>query len=84
MGAGTIMVTRALAEAGHPEVILIRGADFYYFLFDNVASRQNGDRLVQETSIVRSPRFDAVPVDRLVVEGIDFARRVKAATMRSD
>jgi hypothetical protein len=84
MGAGTIMVSRALAEAGHPEVTLICGADFYYFLFDNMAKRQSGEAHVQETAIVRHPRFDAVPVDRLVFEGVEFAKRVKAAVVRAD
>jgi hypothetical protein len=40
MGAGTIMVSRAVAEAGHPKVTLICGADFYNFLFDNAAKRR--------------------------------------------
>ncbi len=78
------MVTHALAAAGHPEVSLIRGADFYYFLFDNAATRQSGERYVRETAIVHHPRFDTVPVDRLLVEGTDFAKRVKAAEVRAD
>ena len=83
MGAGTIMVTHALAGAGHPEVALMRGADFYYFLFDNAATRQSGEDHIQETAIVRHPRFDAVPVDRLVIEGTAFAKRINTAAMRA-
>lgn len=78
------MVSRALAEAGHPEVISICGADFHYFLFDNIAKRQSGEAHVQETAIVRHPRFDAVPVDRLAFEGVEFAKRVEAASVRGD
>ncbi len=59
--SGTIMVSRALAEAGHPEVTLICGADLYYFLFDNTAKRRSGEAHAQETAIIRHPRFDAVP-----------------------
>lgn len=84
MGAGTIMVTQALATAGHPEVVLIRSADFYYFLFDNAATRQSGEAHIQETAIVRPPRFDAVPVDRLVIEGAEFAKRIKAGGTRAN
>ena len=83
-GAGTIMVSCALAEAGHPEVTLICGADFHYFLFDNIAKRQSGEAHVQETAIVRHPRFDAVAVDRLAFDGVEFAKRAKAPAVQGD
>lgn len=78
------MFANALAGAGHPEVTLIRGADSYHFLFDNAATRQGGERHVMATTIARRSQFVAVPVDRLVVEGTDFAKRIKAAEVRAD
>jgi len=78
------MVANALAGAGHPEVTLIRGADSHHFLFDNAATRQGGERHVLAITIARRSQFDAVPVDRLVVEGSDFAKWFKAAEVRAD
>lgn len=40
MGAGTIMVPRAVAEAGHPKVTLICGADFIIFYSTTRRSEQ--------------------------------------------
>ncbi|WP_293968895.1 hypothetical protein [Sphingopyxis sp.] len=38
----------------------------------------------RQTAIVRHPQFDAGRVDRLVFEGLKFAKRVKAAAVRAN
>lgn len=64
--AGVNLVTRRLHESGTPEVELVRGKDYHYFVFDNGAQ--------YHTYSVMIPNFRAWSAERWEQEGREFAK----------
>lgn len=84
--AGVNAVTKALAKAGHPEVELVRGDGYHYFVFDN--SHPDGAKdgkmrylfgadLIYETESIMTAQFRSYSFQRWVEDGIAFAEKVK-------
>lgn len=66
----TAKVTARLAKLGHPEVELVRGEGYHYFVFD--------DGTHFETESLMVMRFRNRPFEDWVADGVDFANRMKA------
>lgn len=73
----TFNVTKRLAKLGHPEVELVRGEGYHYFVFDS--SRVDPTAPLSYTSeSVYIPHFRSWPFERWVQEGVSFAEAFKA------
>lgn len=74
--AGVHTVTAAIQAAGHPEVELVRGEGYHYYVFDAVTHGSGA----YETESVMVPHFRDIPHQRWIDDGISFAERMKGAT----
>jgi len=70
----TAKVTAKIAKLGHPEVELVRGHGYHYYVFDG------GVRGAYETHSIMTPNFRDRSFDSWVDGGVIFAERVKAGT----
>lgn len=71
MARGVHTVTRAIRAAGHPEVELVRGEGYHYYVFDDVAAN------IYETESVMEMHFTNITHERWIADGIAFAERIK-------
>lgn len=67
----TKSVTKAIREAGHPYVELVRGNGYHYFVFDD------GKRF--ETESVMTMRLTSATLDQWVEWGLKFAEQIEQA-----
>lgn len=72
MARGVHTVTKAIRAAGHPEIELVRGEGYHYFIFDGVEAHN-----VYETESIMCPYFNDQAHDTWIAQGIDFAKRVR-------
>jgi hypothetical protein len=72
----TAKVTAKIAKLGHPEVELVRGHGYHYFVFTGTVDGANE----YETVSIMIPFFRDRAFAKWVESGVTFAERVKAGT----
>jgi hypothetical protein len=77
---GVNTVTAAIARAGHPEVELVRGEGYHYYVFDQIGEHHPTGEDIHESHSVPIMHFGDRSHAKWVESGIEFAKRVKAGT----
>lgn len=72
MARGVHTVTKAIRAAGHPEIEMVRGEGYHYFIFDAVDAHN-----VYDSHSEYCPYFNDLPHEKWVEIGIEFAEKVK-------
>ena len=81
MSGGVNGVNKCLKAGGYPEVELVKGEGYFYFVFDNIVDNKHdlvdNQPQVYETENVMVCNFRDQMFDHWVRDGIDFAERIK-------
>lgn len=89
MTTGINGVNRRILAAGHPEVTLVKGEGYFYYVFDNLITKPDGvgrptitgytcgDEMIYQTDSVPCYAFRDLMFDQWVKDGIAFAVHIK-------